>query len=88
MRSQKIMENKRPEEDKYEKKKIHKTKEAQLKTLKSLKNFKPPTNTVHFHSSNHQKWLHFKILGGQAVKNVQIDPQTTEIWLKKLNMTF
>jgi len=30
----------------------------------------------------HHKWLPYQILDGKAVRNVQIDPQTTEIWLK------
>ncbi len=33
----------------------------------------------------HQKWLLYQILVGKTVKNVQIDPQTMEIWKKKLN---
>ena len=33
----------------------------------------------------HQKWLPYKILGGKTVKNVQFDPQTTEIWPKELS---
>ena len=49
--------------------KYKKTRTASL--LKSLK-FKTPTDTGHFHSCNHQKWLP---LGGNTVKNVIIDPQ-------------
>ncbi len=41
--------------------------EAQLKTLC---NSKLPTDTGQFHSSNHQKWLPYEIVGGKAVKNV------------------
>ena len=26
----------------------------------------------------------YQILGGKAVKNIQIDPQTTELWLNKI----
>ena len=33
----------------------------------------------------HQKWLPYQILVSNTVKNVQINPQTTEIWTKKLN---
>ncbi len=40
-----------------------------------------------FHSSNHHKWLSYQILGGKTVQNVQIDPQTTEIWPKQLIVT-
>ena len=40
-----------------------------------------------FHSSNHPKWLPYQILGGKTVINVQIDPQTTEIWPKELFVT-
>ena len=47
---------------------------------------KPPNDTGHFHSSNHQKWLTYQIIGDKTVKSVQIDPQTTEIWLKVLNV--
>ena len=32
-----------------------------------------------FYSSNHHKLLHYQIIGGKTVKNVQIDPQTTKI---------
>ncbi len=46
-----------------------------------------PTDTGHFHSSNHQKRLPYQILGGKTVGDVQIDPQATEIWSEKLNMT-
>ncbi len=48
---------------------------------------KPPTDTEHFHSFNHQKWLTFQILGGKPVKNVQIDPNTAEECCKKLTVT-
>ena len=30
-------------------------------------------------SSNHHKWLPYQILGGKTVKNVPVDPKTTEI---------
>ncbi len=40
-----------------------------------------------FHSSNHHKWLPYRIIGGKAVKNVHIDPQTTEICPKELLVT-
>ncbi len=34
-----------------------------------------------------QKWFFFyQTLGVKTVKNVQIDPQTTEIWTKMLNV--
>ena len=32
------------------------------------------------------KWRSYQILGGKTVKKVQIDPQTMEIWTKKLNV--
>ena len=35
----------------------------------------------------HQKWLSYEILGDKTIKHVQIDPQTTDIWSKKLNLT-
>ena len=44
-----------------------------LSSLKSLKIQDTPTDTVHFHSSNHQKWLPSQIL-------------TTEISSKKQNV--
>ena len=57
-------------------------------SLKSLKmQNSPGAHNSHFHSFNQRKWLPYKILGGKPVKNVKIDPQTTEIWSKKLNKT-
>ncbi len=47
--------------------------EAQLKTIFDHIKLKHPSNTGNFHSSNHQKWLPYQILGGKSVKN---DPQT------------
>ncbi len=38
------------------------------------------TDTRHFYSCNHQKWIPYQIIGGKTVMNVQIDTQTTEIW--------
>ena len=32
----------------------------------------------------HQKWLSYHILGSKSVKNVQINPQTTEIWSNRV----
>ncbi len=32
-------------------------------------------------NSLYHKWLPYRILGSKTVKNVQIDQQTTEIWL-------
>ena len=46
-----------------------------------------PTDTEIFHSCNHNKWLPYQIVGGETVKNVQIDPKTTEIWSTRLNVT-
>ncbi len=43
-------------------------------SLKSLKNSKHPTDTGHYHSSYHQKWIPYKILGGKALKNVLFNP--------------
>ncbi len=43
-----------------------------------------PTDTRHFRSYNYQKWLPYQILGGKTVKTLQIDPQTKEIWTKRL----
>ena len=45
------------------------------------------TVALPFYSSYHHKWLSYQILGSKTVKNVQIDPQTTEIWLKWLFVT-
>ncbi len=36
---------------------------------------------------NLQKCLPYQILGGKTVKNVEIDPQITEIWSKQLDVT-
>ena len=33
------------------------------------------------------KWFYHQILGGKTAKNVQIDPQTMEIWPTDLNVT-
>ncbi len=33
---------------------------------------------------NHQNWLPYQILGDKTVKNVKIDPQTTDIWSTEL----
>ncbi len=35
-----------------------------------------------FHYSNHPKCLPYQILGSKTVKNIQIDPQTTDILTK------
>ena len=59
---------------------------VQLKTINLLDKVNRTTETQHFHSSNHHKWLPYQILGGKTVKNVQRGPQTTEIWPKKLNV--
>ncbi len=40
-----------------------------------------------FHSFNHHKWRPYQILGGKTIKNVQIDPQTAELWPKQLIIT-
>ncbi len=40
--------------------------------------------TGHFHSSNHQNLLPCQFPGGETVKNIKIDPQTTNIWSKKV----
>ena len=60
--------------------KVHRTTEAQLK---SLRIHNPPTDTGHFHSSSHQKWLPHQILSGKPVKDIHIDQQTMEIWPKQ-----
>ncbi len=36
-----------------------------------------------FHSCNYHKWLPYQILDRKTLMNIQIDPQTTDIWLKK-----
>ena len=50
--------------------------------LSEKKNSKSPTDTGHFHTCNHQEWL-----GDTTVNNVQINPQTTDIWSEKLFVT-
>ena len=60
------------------------TTEAQLSEI--TYNSITPIDTGHFHSCNQQKGLPYQILGVETVKSVQIDPQTTKIWLK-LNAT-
>ena len=46
---------------------------------------KPRCNyTRHFHSSHHHKWLSYQIICGKPVQNVEIDPQTKEIWPTEL----
>ena len=54
-----------------------KTTEAQLKSLKI--NPHPPKKHRNV-PWNHKKWLPYQIVGGKTVKNVHIEPQTTEIW--------
>ena len=66
--------------------KVHKTKKAQKNLYNQLK-FNTSSDTGRFHSSKHQKWLSYQIIGGKTVMNVQIDPQTSEIWSTKLKMT-
>ena len=38
--------------------------------LTTLRVFKEFSDTGHFHSSNHQKWVPYQILGGKTVNNV------------------
>ena len=57
-----------------------------LSFLKYLKIQIRPTNAGLFHSSNHQKWLPYQILGRKKVKNDQIYQQKTETWPKQLNV--
>ena len=45
-----------------------------------------PTVSDHFHSCNPQKRLSYPILGSKSVKNIQIDPQTTDLGLKKVKL--
>ncbi len=61
--------------------------EAQLKTLLNYINSKPPTDIGHFHSFKHQKCLPYQIVGNKTANNVQIDPQTMDIWLLRLNVS-
>ena len=51
------------------------TKEAQLSKNHLEFNLLPPPP---------QKWLPHQNLGGSTEKNVQINPQTTEIWPKEI----
>ncbi len=62
--------------------KVHRTTEDQL-TFSQIT--KPFTDTGHFHSCNHQKWLPYQILGGKTVKSVQIDPQTTDLFSEAIS---
>ena len=63
-------------------------------TMSSTHYVVPELNVVSDHSSSLESlskpslkhWLPYQILYGKPVKNVQIDPQTTEIWTKKLNV--
>ena len=61
--------------------------EAQQKTFRITYDSKPPIDTGHIQSSNHQEWLPYQIAGGKTKNNVQIDSQKTEIWSIKLNVT-
>ncbi len=45
-----------------------------------LKKINRATEAQPFHFSNPHKWLPYKILCSKSVKNVQIDPQTTELY--------
>ncbi len=55
---------------------INEQEEAQLsKITKSSTSPPPNTDTGHFYSCNNQQLLSYEILGGKALKNVQIDPQ-------------
>ena len=49
----------------------------------SIRNFSLFIKSL-FYSSNPLKWLPYQNLGGKTLKNVQIDPQKTEIWPKEL----
>ena len=44
------------------------------------------TNTAPGFNTPDPKFLLYQILGSKTVKNVQIDPQTMEIYSKKLNV--
>ena len=64
--------------------------EAQFKALfKITKNSKRPPILGFFTPATirRQKWLLCQILGGKPVKNVEIDPDTTDIWPKQLKVT-
>ena len=58
-----------------------------LSSLKSLNSQNKKNETGNFHSYDDQTWLPYQILGGKAVKYVQIYSQTTELWEEKLNVT-
>ena len=45
------------------------------------------TEAQPFHLSNRLIWIPYQILDIKTVKYVQIDPQTTEVWLKELFFT-
>ncbi len=64
-----------------------KNKEQKSSAKKITQNSKSTTDTGLFYSCNHQKWLHYQIVGGKILQNVQIDPQTTDTWSKKLIVT-
>ncbi len=40
-----------------------------------------------FHFSNHHEGIPYRILGSKTVKNVHIDPLTSEIWPTELFVT-
>ncbi len=62
------------------------TRTAEAQISKITYDFNSPIDSGHFHSWTHHKWLTCQILGDKTVKNVQIDPPTTEISFKKLNV--
>ena len=55
-------------------------------SLKSLKIQKPTLISSTFTPATIRKWLPYPILGSKTVRNVQINPQTTEIWPIQLNV--
>ncbi len=57
------------------------------KDIATINKVNGTTEAQPFHSSNHHKWPpSYQIIGGKNVKNVQIGPQTTEIWPKLLKV--
>ncbi len=57
-----------------------------LSSLKSLKIQNPPLLSGIFNPATIINVFLIKIQCGKTVKNVQIDPQTTDTWLKRLNV--
>ena len=56
--------------------------------ISSVKNSIKYLKIKNYQSSDHQKSLPYQILDGKTVVNVQIDPQTIDIWTTNLNVSW